>query len=150
LAIVAVLTFALFIYLPVRLIPGNDVVFQLQILGWGDYLILGTLSVLNALLIHMHYHVFREKRRVRRAVSSVAASGAGGMSAIFASVLSTATCSSCVAGLLGFLGTGGILFVLDHRWIFVSAALMIVSIAIILASRQIQGDCAACAVVSGD
>lgn len=145
-AAVALLTLALFILIPVRLIPGNDLRFQLQIMKWQEFALLAALSLLNALLVMMQVHIYGRERELWKGVRAAGASGAGGVSAVFASMLTTASCSACVAGIFGFLGTGSVLFMLNNRRLFVAAAIGIVSAAIILASRRIQNDCARCAV----
>lgn len=144
--VIAIITFLVFVYLPVKLTPGNDIGFQLGLFSWKDYTLLFALSLLNSLLILMQIYIFIKRRKIRQGLTTVGVSGAGGLSAIVASVLSTASCSSCVASLFAFLGTGSIFFVLEYRWLFVSLALLIVLIGIFFASRSIQNECASCTV----
>lgn len=144
LVLLAIATFFLFIALPVWMTPGNDFLFQLQIMQLRDFVLFGVLAVANALLILMQWHVFQTSRTMR--MGSIAASGTGSLSAVFASILSTASCSACIAGILGFLGTGSILFILDHRWWFALAAIVIVLVALVFAARRIDGVCTSCVV----
>ncbi len=142
LLVLTVMTYVLFLYIPVRLTPGNDFPFQLSIMRLSDHALLVTLAILNSLLILMHWQIFRTKRT--GSVGHVAVSGAGGLSAAFASMLGTASCSSCVAGILGFLGTGSILFVLNNRTPLTVAAVSLVFVAIYMVARRMEGACQSC------
>lgn len=143
--LLVVVTFGLFVWIPVKLIPGNDLPFQLSIMTRLDFAMFGILSVLNALLILMQWHLFQLRRlRARSGVGMVITGGVGGLSATFASVLSTASCGACVTGFLGFLGTGGVLFVLDNRWQISLVSILIVVIALAIASNTIASGCKVC------
>ncbi len=145
--LLAIVTFGLFVWIPVKLIPGNDLPFQLSIMTRLDFMMFGILSVLNALLILMQLHLFQLRRlRARSGVGMVISGSVGGLSATFASVLSTASCGACVTGFLGFLGTGGVLFVLDNRWQISFVSILIVVIALAIASNTIAAGCEACSV----
>lgn len=143
-AVLAVATFALFIWLPVKLTPGNDFLFQLSIMRWSDFVLFGVLSLLNALLMLMQWHLHKAKQDARASLVTVAASGAGGVSAVFASMLGTASCSACVAGILGFLGSGSVLFLLTYGRIITVVAMTMVVVAIWFAARRVDGICTSC------
>lgn len=149
--LLAIGLFVLFLLLPIFLVPSysaplNRLALQFSIYKLKDYLVLGLLAVLNALLIMMRIHIFQKKRELRKAIASLGASGAGSVSAIFASILGTVSCASCVFALVGFLGTGAVFFVLRYRWVFWWAILIWLVIAIFMAARQIQNHCNACRV----
>ena len=145
-AVLAVLTFLLFIWIPVRLTPGNDFFFQLSIMRGRDFVLFGLLSTLNALLMVMQWHLYRAQRDMKASIATVAASGAGGLSAVFASMLGTASCSACVAGILGFLGTGSVFFFLKYSTQITAVATVIVLLAIWFAARRIAEGCKACGI----
>lgn len=145
-AILSVLTFLLFIWIPVRLTPGNDFFFQLSIMRGRDFFLFGLLSTMNALLMIMQWHLYRARRDMKASIATAAASGAGGLSAVFASMLGTASCSACVAGILGFLGTGSVFFFLKHSMQITAVATAIVILAIWFAAQRIADSCRACGI----
>lgn len=145
-AVLTVLTLLLFIWIPVRLTPGNDFLFQLSIMRGRDFILFGMLSTLNALLMVMQWHLYRARRDMKANIATAAASGAGGLSAVFASMLGTASCSACVAGILGFLGTGSVFFFLKYSTQITVVATAIVLLAIWFAARRIADGCKACGI----
>ncbi len=145
-AILSVLTFLLFIWIPVKLTPGNDFFFQLTIMRGRDFVLFGLLSTLNALLMIMQWHLYRARRNMKGSIATAAASGAGGLSAIFASMFGTASCSACVAGILGFLGTGSVFFFLKYSTQITAVATLIVLLAIWFAARSIADGCRTCGI----
>lgn len=142
--LLSVLTFLLFLWIPVKLTPGNDFFFQLSIMRGRDFLLFGLLSTLNALLVLMQWHLYRARRSA--SLATAAASGAGGLSAVFASMLGTASCSACVAGILGFLGTGSVFFFLKYSTQITATATAVVLFAIWFAARRIAEGCRACGI----
>lgn len=136
----------LFIVLLVKATPGNDIVFQLQIMRWSDYLLMGSLAILSALLLAMQIYSIKQSRDVRTIVGAVGRGSIGSLPAFLATILGTASCSACVAGLFGFLGLGGILFILEYRWWFVASSLVVIVAAIVLTARKVEHLCKACAV----
>lgn len=138
--------FALFIVLLVKATPGNDILFQLQIMQWSDYLLMGSLAVLSALLLIMQVYSVRQSRDARTVAGALSRGSVGSLPAFLATILGTASCSACVASLFGFLGLGGILFILEYRWWFVAASLVVILLAIVLTARKIEQLCAACGV----
>ena len=73
----ALATFLLFIWLPVKLTPGNDFLFQLSIMRWSDFVLFGMLSLLNALLMLMQWHLHKTQQDAKAGFATVAVSGAG-------------------------------------------------------------------------
>lgn len=144
--VLSVLTFLLFIWIPVRLTPGNDFFFQLSIMRGRDFFLFGLLSTLNALLMIMQWHLYRARKDMKASIATASASGAGGLSAVFASMLGTASCSACVAGILGFLGTGSVLFFLKYSMQISAVATMIVLLAVWFAARRIAEGCQSCGI----
>lgn len=142
----AVATFLLFLWIPVKLTPGNDFFFQLSIMRPREFFLFGLLSTLNALLMLMQWHLYRARRDMKANIATAAASGAGGLSAVFASMLGTASCSACVAGILGFLGTGSVFFFLKYSTQISAVATAIVLLAIWFAARRIAEGCRSCGI----
>lgn len=138
------LLFWLFLILLVKTTPGNDLAFQLHLFRLPDYLLLGTLSLLLALLLAMQLYVIQQRRDAKMIAGVVGRGGIGGLPALLATILGTASCSACVASIFGWLGIGGILFLLDYRWWFVAASLVLMGVTIVLTARTIEHACAAC------
>lgn len=138
------LLFWLFLILLVKTTPGNDLAFQLQLFRLPHYLLLGTLSLLLALLLAMQLYVIRQRWEARMIAGAVGRGGIGGLPALLATILGTASCSACVASIFGWLGIGGILFLLEYRWWFVAASLVLMGVTIVLTARTIEHACAAC------
>lgn len=142
----SVAIFWLFIYIPVKNIPGNDFAFQLSIMTLQDKILLVILSLLVSLSIVMNVYAFKLKRSAKVGISMVGQGGGGLFSGAAASIFGTATCASCVASIFGFLGTGGVLFLLEYRTqiVLVSAVLLLISI--YFTSAKVLGVCKSCGV----
>lgn len=138
--------FWLFLVLLVQTTPGNDLAFQLQLLRLPDYLLLGTLALLAALLLAMQLYAVQQRRDARMIAGAVGRGSAGSLPALLATILGTASCSACVASVFGWLGLGSVLFILEYRWWFVAASLGLMGVTIVLTARTIEHACAACAV----
>lgn len=136
--------FTLFLVLLVKATPGNDIIFQLQIMTWSDYLLMGSLAILSALLLAIQVYSIKQGRDARTIAGAVGRGSVGSLPAFLATILGTASCSACVAGLFGFLGLGGILFILEYRWWFIAASLAVMMLAIVFTARKIEHLCAAC------
>lgn len=138
--------FWLFIYIPVRNIPGNDFAFQLSIMTFQDKILMGLLSILVALSILMNIYAFKLKRSTRIGISAVGQGGGGLFSVVVASVFGTATCASCVAAIFGFLGTGGVLFLLAYRTQIVLVSIVLLLISLYFTSAKVLGICKNCGI----
>lgn len=66
LLISAVVAFLLFL-IPLKVIPGNSIKFQLQLFGATDYAMLLFVAGLESLLLVMFFYLFRRARAFRRA-----------------------------------------------------------------------------------
>lgn len=138
--------FWLFIYIPVKNIPGNDFTFQLSIMTLQDKLLSGLLSVLVSLSLVMNVYAFKLKRSAKVGISMVGQGGGGLFSGIVASVFGTATCAVCVSSLFGFLGTGGVLFLLEYRTQIVLASIVLLLISLYFTSAKVLGICKSCGI----
>jgi len=140
---VALAMFSFYVYIPLRVIPGNDIAFQLSLLTPQDYALLVFLSLLNGLFITMQVYSIKVARNT---VQSVGKSVGGTAGALFAGIAGTAFCASCLAPLFALFGIGfsGIIFTLQYRFYFVAAIVAFMLIAIYLTSKKIVGACEDC------
>lgn len=138
--------FWLFIYIPVKNIPGNDFAFQLSIMTLQDKLLSGLLAVLVSLSLVMNVYAFKLKRSTKIGISMVGQGGGGLFSGIVASVFGTATCAACISSIFGFLGTGGVLFLLEYRTQIVLASIVLLLISLYFTSAKVLGICKSCGV----
>lgn len=134
----ALLGYATYVFLPVWLIRGNSLRFQLQLLRVQDHVLFAILSVATALLVLMQVFLFQRTRGSAK-LSAVGRGGVGVWSAVFGGLLATAACSSCIAAFLGFLGAGSTLFIVRHRTPVVLLAFAVVLVALFATARRVQG-----------
>lgn len=106
--VLSIAIFWLFIYIPVKNIPGNDFTFQLSIMTLQDKLLSGLLSVLVSLSLVMNVYAFRLQRSAKVGISMVGQGGGGLFSGVIGSIFGTATCAACVSSIFGFLGIDGV------------------------------------------
>ena len=137
-----VVMFILFTLIPVLTLNGNTVTTQLEIFTVRDYVIIALLSGLYSLFIAMQIYVMRQKKKV----SGVGTTIGGGLGALFAGIAGTAFCASCLAPLFALfgIGFGGVIFVLQYRFYFVTGIIILMLTAIYLTSRKIQKNCDTC------
>lgn len=132
--------FAVFVFIPVKTIPGNDLFFQLSIFTLRDWTLMFALSFLTSLLIIMNIYIFRQ----RRAIAEAGKAGAGGLSSMVGAVFGTAACSSCVAALFGFLGLPAVLFLIEARLYIVVGAIGLILLSLYFAAKKIVLACENC------
>lgn len=132
--------FAIFVLVPVKTIPGNDLAFQLSIFALRDWIIMAALASLTSLLLVMNIYIFRQ----RRALAEAGKAGAGGVSSIVGAVFGTAACSSCVAALFGFMGLPFVLFLVEARLYIVFGAIGLILLSLYFASKKIVLACENC------
>ena len=144
--IITALFFWLFLYIPVRVIPGNDFAFQLSILRPQDIFLLVLLSLFSALSLTFHIYILR-RRSVSKSISLTIGSGfLGGIAGIIGSLFATASCAACVATLLSFLGVGTVFFLLGHRQFIITLSIVLMLISLHFTARKVLGICEACRV----
>ena len=134
---------SLYTYIPIRVVAGNDLAFQLSLLRPQDFILLVSLSLLNGLFITMQVY---SMRMTKNTVSGIGKSVSGGVGALFAGVAGSAFCASCLAPLFALFGIGfsGVIFTLQYRFYIVAVIVAFMLLAIYLTSKKIVGTCEHC------
>jgi len=145
-ALIAILFFGLFIYIPIVTIPGNDLGFQLSIYSQKDYALMFLLSALVGLNFSFQIYSFKKQKEQRDLFESTGQVAISGVSGVFGAVVGTAACASCIAFLFGLigLGTGSVFFVLNNQSYFLVGAIIILILSLYLVSRNVNGICESC------
>lgn len=138
------LTFLFFVYIPVKMIPGNSLNLQLYIFTTRDYLLTAVFSILLGLFLTMQIFVIRNAMDRKSVLASAGAGGVGGYVAAVGAIFGTAACSSCLFAILGFLGASTVFTLLKYQWYVVSGAIVILLISIYFLSRKVNGICESC------
>ena len=140
---VALTMFVFYVYIPLKVIPGNDIAFQLSLLTLQDYALLIFLSLLNGLFITMQAYSIKVAKTTVQSIGKSVGSSAG---ALFAGVAGTAFCVSCLAPLFALFGIGfsGIVLTLQYRFYFVAVIVAFMLVAIYFTSKKIVGACEDC------
>lgn len=142
--ILSAILFWLFLYIPVRTIPGNDFAFQLSILRPIDIFLLILLSLLTALSLTLHFYLIRKKISNKGITLTIGSSLVGGTAGIVGSLFATASCAACVATILGFLGVGTVFFLLVHRQLIIAFSITLMIISLHFTTRKVLGICDIC------
>jgi len=130
---------AVFISIPVFLIPANSFLFQVTVFTIKDYILLAVLSVLTSLLIVMQVFSYKQAK-----IYSSGKTAMGGGSAIVAALFGTASCSACLAAVFGFFGIGTVFFLVEYQWFIVGIAILIMLISLYFTSLKLNGVCESC------
>jgi len=130
---------AVFISIPVFLIPANTLLFQLTVFTIKDYILLTILSVLTSLIIVMQVFSYKQAK-----IYSSGKTAIGGGSAVVAALFGTASCSACLAAVFGFLGIGTVLFLVEYQWFIVGIAILIVLVSLYFTSLKLNEVCTSC------
>ena len=143
------LLFFILLQIQVQAIPGNDLRFQARIFSFRDWILLVFISALNSLFVTTEIYIFKLKKEYRETIGlakNVVAGGVGTTSGVLASVFGTATCSLYVSALFGFLGANSVLFLVNHKDLITSAALILLLISLFISSRRFNAACKTCKV----
>lgn len=147
-ALIAILFFGLFIYIPIVTIPGNDLGFQLSIYSQRDYTLMFLLASLVGLNFSLQIYSFKKQKEQRDLFKSTGQVAISGASGVFGVIVGTAACASCLAfffGLIG-LGAGSVIFVLNNQIYFLVGAIIAILISLYFVARKINGICDTCGV----
>jgi len=143
---IAIVFFALFVYIPVFTIPGNDLGFQLSIYSQRDYILMFLLAFLVGLNFSLQIYSFKKQREQQGLVKSTGRVAVSGLSGVFGAIVGTAACASCLAfffGLIG-LGAGSVIFVLNNQIYFLVGAIIALLISLYFVARKVNGICESC------
>jgi len=135
--VIALVLFGIFIMIPVWTIPGNDLLFQLDIYTLKDYSLLIILALFMSLMIAMQVYSYQVKKSAVKATGSAAAVVPGFAAALFG----TASCSSCVAVIFGAFGFGTVLFLIKYQWYIFVFSFLLVGVSIYFSSVSIEKGC---------
>lgn len=139
--LVVVGLFALFVFVPVWTTPGNDFLFQLSITPPSVFLLMVSLSIGNALIILMQWHL-RQSQEVKIGAKEIS----GGVGLLAASIFSTLVCVACFSSLLSLFGLGGVIFFGEHQLLIALIALCLMFFALWYTARRVNGVCTRCVV----
>ena len=132
--------------IPLNLIPGNDLQFQMSIFKTKDYILLAVLSFLSSLVIAIQINIFRNNLNSSQNIAHATLGGVGVFSGIFSSIFASATCAMCLGALFSFLGFGTVFFFVQNRWYILVGAILLLLISLYLASRRLVMGCQECMV----
>jgi len=139
---IALVVFALFVYIPVRIIPGNDIAFQLSIMPAKDYVIFTIISLLTALLFMFNIYIFRQRQSIN--VHDVGNVTFSGVSGIVASLLGGITCVACSSTVISFIGVGTIAVLFKYKLLITLITLLTMTVALYYNARRILYLCNEC------
>ncbi len=141
--IAAVVFPVLSITVPVLFVSGNDLSFQLELMTTIDYILLGILSLISALLVSMQIYVLSGSESSKKL--SIAGQGSVGIVASLFGGITIASCGCSVGILLGLIGLGGgSLFIASHKVYLMVSMIALVMVGVYLTARRVLGECATC------
>jgi len=138
----ALLSLWLFIYIPVKQIPGNTFAFQTSIFTSKDWFLLIVLSILTSTTLVMNIFAVGNDLKNMKYGSTLGRGSVGILSGIAGSIFGpTATCAACVGTIFGFLGVGGIFLLLKYRQAIVVLSISIMLFTLYYTSKRVLGIC---------
>lgn len=141
--ILLILFVALYISIPVLIVPGNTLTFQLSLYTFADYAIFVSISVLTSLLVLMQVFSFLNSRKHN--ARAIGHGSVGIFSGILSGMFASITCVPCAIGFLGIFGSvGTTLIISKYQYYFVTVAILFVLLGIYYASRRVMGYCKEC------
>lgn len=131
--------FLLFVMIPVWTTPGDSFFFHLSILKPEVWVLMISLSFLNAFVVILQRHI----RRMRNVNVSAGQVGSG-ISALASGLMATVGCGACYSSLLALFGLSGSVFIVEHRWWFAAIAGGLAIWALDSSAEKIIGGCKKC------
>lgn len=136
----ALVFFGMYLIVPVLLVPGNSLSFELALISPGNFLLLATLALMTGMLAA--FELFSLRRSRAHGLRSAGRQSAGFVASITGGVLAAASCGCGVGILLGVVGLGGgTLFATQNQMPIVVALLGIVFIGLYFSARRVAGIC---------
>lgn len=140
--LLAVMIFILFVYIPVKIVPGNDFRYQLSIMPWRDYILFVALSVLTSLSITSNIYLMRRKQSIQ--VHQVGSVTISGITATVGSIFGSITCLACASTFLSFFGVGTVMILFKFRLLITAVTLGLLFVSIHFTSQKVLGVCNTC------
>lgn len=141
--VLVILFVALYISIPVMIIPGNTLPFQLSLYTPADYIIFVSISVLTSLLVLMQVFSFLRSRKYN--ARSIGNGSAGVFSGVLSGMFASITCVPCAIGYIGIFGSAGsTLIISKYQYYFIIVAMLFVLLGIYYAARRVMGHCKEC------
>lgn len=146
--IVLICFFASIFYLiPVILIPGNDISFQVKLFGVSDYALIVLLAFVESLLLVLLWYTTKHSHSIQGKVAAFGHGAGSIFGGVLASLFGMKLCPMCLVFIFGILGIGyGTLpLFLEYRaWIFGSAVIIVVFL-LYFTARKVTSTCGQCA-----
>ncbi len=139
-----VIMFGVMFYIPVKVIPGNNISFQALLFGPMGYLFLAVTSFLSSLIIAMQIKIFKQRKTLGVVVGNTTLGSTGLFSGILSSIFGSATCSLCVGALFGFLGANSVLFLVNNKAYVVIGSFSLLLLSLYFSSKRFNTACEVC------
>jgi hypothetical protein len=140
--VLTVIFFFTIILIPVQIVPGNDLRFQLSIMPKLDLVVIMLVSLFTATSLTFNLYLLKRNSNSHpnRLGSIAVSSFAGITSSFFGSV----TCVACAATVLGLLGVGTVAFIYQYRPFLALISISVLTTSLYLTSKQVLYLCDSC------
>lgn len=139
--IVTILFFIIIILIPVKIVPGNDVRFQLSIMPKIDLVVITLVSLFTATSLTFNLYLLRRSNYRPDALGNITVSSFAGITSSF---FGTVTCVSCAATVLGLFSAGTMAFIYQYRPILATISIAVLIISLYLTSKKVLNLCDSC------
>ena len=140
----SIIMLVIYLLLPVYLVPGNDLLFNLSLTQWWQYLLFVFLAMGTGLVLTLQRYIWQVKKDLLRSSSTSLLTG---FSTILASVFSSATCLSCLSSVLVvFVPASSLLLLIKYRLLIALLRMILIILSLFLSLRTIAGHCTRCVV----
>ncbi len=145
-AILVVVFVIAYISLPVLLIPGNTVAFQLGLYTINNFAVFLFISVITSLLVLLQFFSLHKSYKEKQNIgNTVTHGGVGIFSGVFGGLFASITCVPCAIGYIGISGSlGSVLLISQYQPYFIAAAGAVVLFSVYQVSRTVMGYCKSC------
>ncbi len=134
--------FLLLLLIPVWTTPGNDLLFQIELLGAPGTALVTVLSIGNGLLLTMQTVIHHKRKASSAAKKVVKATTLTGI--LTGSLAATLACAACYSSILSLFGLGATAFVVEYRIYFAIFALALTAAALHYSAKRLNNACAVC------
>lgn len=143
-SIASFLVFSVFIIIPVIIVPGNDIAYQLSIMPFGDFVTLITLSFITGLAVVFNIYIFNQKKHLQK--SQIGQVGITGIAALLSSFFGSFSCIACAATIIGFFGLTAVTFAIKFRIYFALASVFLMLSSVYFTARKVLHVCDRCSI----